>query len=479
MRSIRNRSTLFLLVARLLCGQDQTVRHAIELQRSGDLEGAAREYRTFLSTHPNEAGIRSNLGVVLAQLARYDEAEKEYEEALRLQPQNHGIELNLALAYYKGGRIPDAVKHLEALHAQQPDNPQATLLLADSYLRMGENKKVIGLLDAVHKNDVDNLGVAYLLGTALIRESRIAEGQVVIDRILKDAESPEAHFLLGSQMFAAGDFPSAVQQFKIAAARNPDLPSLQSYYGQALLNTGDPDGAADAFRKELAHDPNDFDSNLYLAEILIERHKTEEAAPLLERARRVRPGSAQVAAVIPRSKGAPVSESRFLSAPAPDFTLPRAGAGKPISLQSFRDKSPVLLVFGSYSCPNFRSAAPSLINLYRRYGTKIPFLMVYIREAHSTADWQSTRNEREGIVVPEAKTMEDKTGHASMCLRKLNLPFPAVVDGMDGKVESAYSAWPSHAYLIDAGGVIRYATGLTELDFHPADLEAAIRGVAK
>ena len=43
-----------------------------------------------------------------------------------------------------------------------------------------------------------------------------------------------------------------------AAQLNPDVPSLQSYVGQALLFTGDADGAVKAFRKELAGNPNDY-----------------------------------------------------------------------------------------------------------------------------------------------------------------------------------------------------------------------------
>lgn len=34
---------------------------------------------------------------------------------------------------------------------------------------------------------------------------------------------------------------------------------------------------------------------------------------------------------------------------APDFTLPREGAGAPVHLSSFADKRPVVLIFGSYT----------------------------------------------------------------------------------------------------------------------------------
>jgi Flp pilus assembly protein TadD/peroxiredoxin len=525
-------AAFFILLAGLAWGQQQTIQHAIDLQRSGDLEGAAREYRAILTSQPDEVGIRSNLGVVLSQLGRFDEAEKEYSEALRRDPSNPGIRLNLALVYYKSGRIPEAAAQLSDLNGRAGGNKQVILLLADCRLRMGENKQVIDLLQPLREKEPDDLGIAYLLGTALIRDQRVADGQIVIDRILRVGDSPEAHFLLGSQMFAAGDFPGAVKQFSRAAELNPNLPSLQSYYGQALLNTGDPDAASKAFRNELAREPNDFDANLRLAEILLERKNPTEAAPLLDRALRVRPRSVEarldragllasqsdweaarllleaLASEVPQAGAvhqqlaavyqhlhkveAAKRETALYAklnpqeqdlkpaglktgAPAPDFRLPGIGSSTPVSLQSYRAKSPVLLVFGSYTCPNFRSAAPSLNQLYARYGKRIPFLLVYIREAHSTEDWQSTRNDRDGIVLPPAKTMDNKTEHAAMCTRKLNLAFPAVVDQLDGKVESAYAAWPSHAYLVDLGGTIRYSTGLSELEFHAADLEAALR----
>lgn len=453
-----------------MLAQDSPVQRAIELQKKGDFAASAKAYQEFLAEHPNEAAIHSNLGVVLSQLGRFEEAEKEYETALRLSPGNSGIELNLALAYYKSGRIPDAAKLLTEILPGAGGNQQIVLLAADCYLRMGENNKVIDLFQPLREKNKNDLGIAYVLGMALIRDNRIQEGQVVLDRILRDGNSAEAHFLLGSQMFAAGDFPGAVKEFRAAVERNPDLPALQSYYGQALLNTGDPDAAAAAFRKELVRDPMDFDSNLRLAEILIERKKPEEAEPLLERAGRVRPGSVEVAQA---RNGHAVRASDFVGKPAPGFTL------SGVSLDSFRGKSPVLLVFGSYSCPNFRTAAPAIIGMFQRYGERVPFLMVYIREAHSTEDWQSTRNEREGVEIAPAKTMEEKSSHASLCVRKLNIPFPAVVDGMDGKVEADYQAWPSHAYLIDGQGIIRYGTGLTELEFHADQMEKAIREVLK
>ena len=110
--------------------------------------------------------------------------------------------------------------------------------------------------------------------------------------------------------------------------------------------------------------------------------------------------------------------------------------------------------------------------------TQLPFLLVYIREAHASDSWQSTRNTREAVSIAPAATLAEKQDHALMCSRRLHLPFPAVVDGMDGAVENAYSAWPSRVFLVGQDGRIQYSSRLTELDFHPDEMEEVLRTLA-
>jgi len=135
----------------------------------------------------------------------------------------------------------------------------------------------------------------------------------------------------------------------------------------------------------------------------------------------------------------------------------------------------VVLVFGSYSCPNFRSSADVLNAMFQHYGRQARFFLVYIREAHAAGDWQSTSNVREGIAVAPALTLGDKEAHAAMCTRKLHLKFPALVDSLDGSAEAAYAAWPSRAFVIGPDGRVRYSTRLTQLDFHAEEMERALR----
>jgi tetratricopeptide (TPR) repeat protein len=504
------------------------IERAFSLQQAGDFPAAAEAYRDFLKLRPEEVGARSNLGVVLVKLGRYDEAITEYQAASRLAPDDIRIGVNLALALVKSGRLSEAAESFESLHRRMPAEKQITLLLADSQLQLGNNDRVIELLQPLGQADSSDLSVDYMLGMALLRKQRIDEGQVLLDRILGKGDTAEARFLLGTRIFESGDYPAAVKELAGAIALNPDVPGLQSLYGRALLATGDPDGASQAFRKELAGNPNDFPANLALGEILVVRKEYGEAKPALERALFLRPKSADAAVALGELLAATgqlgeararleaarplapdsIDLRRDLEAlytrlnlssdaarehkevarleaasavglkpnePAPDFALPTVAGGEKIALSSFRGKSPVVLVFGSYSCPNFRAAAGSLRDMEKRYGSQAPFLLVYIREAHSAETWESGRNSRDGVRVQPAADIVEKREHASYCMRTLHLDFAAVVDGMEGKVEKAYAAWPSLAVIVGTDGRVVYSTRLTELDYRAEAMQSALK----
>lgn len=417
--------------------------------------------------------VRSNLGAVLAKLGRYQEAIGEYQEALRSAgPQvAPRLRFNLALAYYKSFAIPEAAALFAELQAGQQGDLNVALLLADCRLRMGQYREAAEVLTPLEAAAGDQPALDYLLGTALIRAGQIAEGQRRVDRILRRGDSAEGHFLLGSALFTAGNYPAAVAEFSKAVALNPELQSLHSYYGQALLFTGDADGATAAFRKELAVNPNDFAANFQLASILARRGEGGESRRLLERAAQVRPGSVEAKAALAGGFHFDQTESG---------ALPVGTAAPSVGRLDFtRLSKPVVLVFGSYTCPKLRVSAAELRRVAAAFHDRVDFRLVYIREAHTQGgpetQWQSTVNVREGIDLAEARTLAEKEAHASLCVRKLSLPFATLVDGMDAAAEKAYDAWPSRVYLVAQDGRVAFQSRLGELDFRPPELERAIR----
>jgi tetratricopeptide (TPR) repeat protein len=455
---------------------------AVALHQAGDLEGAVAAYRESLALAPSVEG-RSNLGAALAALGRYGEAIEAYRGALGMAPSDGRIRYNLALAYYKSADLPRAAEELETLHAQQPGDPRATLLLADCRLQLGEPSAVEALLRPLAAERPDDRAVTYLLGMALVRGGKVEEGQRLVEALVRDGESAEAQYLLGSAAFMAGDYPQAVERFARALQLDPNLPSLRSYYGRALLFTGDADGAEQALREALAGSPNDYEANYFLGSVLATRGRPAEARPFVERAAALRPQSAQAQELLasldaPAKVAQPPDVSPLVGRAAPDVTLLRPD-GSPLRLSSLRGQ-PLVLVLGSYTCPQLRHGVPEVNRLHERYRDRARFLLAYIREAHPEGEaWQSTVNRREGISLPEARTAPERAEHAALCLRQLKIPFEAAVDGLDAAAEAAFSAFPSRVFVIDARGTVTFSSALDVETFRPQALEAALEAATR
>jgi tetratricopeptide (TPR) repeat protein len=523
------------LLALPLFAQDaaDSYRRGVDLQRSGDLAGAVSAYRQSLAQDASNLAAHSNLGAALAGLGRYDEAIPEYRKALDGAPEQFRalLERNLALAYFKSGRMQEAAPILIGLHEAQPADHQAALLAADCLLQLGEPDRALAVLEPLSAEAGSDRALAYALGVAELKTGRAEEAQRVLDPILKDETSAEGQYALGMVMFTSGDYPSALKPLRRAIELNPSLAHVQSYYGQALIFTGDPDGALAAFRKQLDSDPVDYDANFESGLILTRRGQFAEAEPLLRRAVMLRPKSSgarvaladaltgekkipearrELEAIVQEWPGFGAAHRRLAAlyaaaglkadaareqalaakyAPqsvaqaagltrgttAPPFELAKSEGGGAVRIPEAGKTT--VLVFGSYTCPNFRKASPVLNELSEQLAGRVAFLQVYIREAHAEDQWQSTINEREQVDLAPASTMEQKHDYAAMCQRKLHLRFPAVVDGLDNAAEKAYAAWPSRVYVIAADGRVRYSSALTEEEFDRAALEAAIASV--
>lgn len=267
---------------------------AVQLQQSGDTEGAIRQYEAFLKLAPDSPQARSNLGAAYARLGRYGEAIEQYKHALAIDGTNAGVRFNLGVAYYKSAKITEAIAELSKAASSAPYRKNASILLAQCHLQRGDTKRVIESLAPLQADHGDDPALVYLLGTALIRDDQIARGQQLVDRILRRGDSAEAYLILGTAQLAARDFTAALGHFKRAAELDPKLPSVHSLYGRALLATGNRDQAREAFQAELDINPHDFEAHLFLAVLLKQEEKLQDALKHLEYAQRVRPGALDV-----------------------------------------------------------------------------------------------------------------------------------------------------------------------------------------
>ena len=159
------------------------------------------------------------------------------------------------------------------------------------------------------------------------------------------------------------------------------------------------------------------------------------------------------------SKGDPRPGDRV-----PDFDLPTLGGGR-FRSADLGETAPLLLIFGSYTCPVTDSAAPGLRQLHARFGDRVRFVMVDVREAHP------------GKAAPQPETLDEKTAHAKLLRGLHGFEFEVAVDDIDGSFHRAMSPKPNSAYLLGKDGTILFrAQWANDTKALAAALEAATDG---
>jgi hypothetical protein len=127
----------------------------------------------------------------------------------------------------------------------------------------------------------------------------------------------------------------------------------------------------------------------------------------------------------------------------PEFDLPTLGGGR-FRSSDLANSNATLLIFGSSTCPVTDNAAPGLNQLYIRFGDRVRFVMVNVREAHP------------GQKFPQPRTMDAKMAHAKRLRDIHGFKFEVAVDDLDGTLHRALSPKPNSAYVLGVDRTILF-----------------------
>jgi type I thyroxine 5'-deiodinase len=104
----------------------------------------------------------------------------------------------------------------------------------------------------------------------------------------------------------------------------------------------------------------------------------------------------------------------------------------------------------------------------------VQFYAVYILEAHPSDVWQMQSNVRDKVVLASPRSSGEREVVAGMCVRKLGINFPALIDDFSNRTEQAYTGWPDRIYLIDKNGRVAYKSRPGPFGFEPDELKVAL-----
>jgi tetratricopeptide (TPR) repeat protein len=95
------------------------------LAQTNRLDEAIAEYKLALTFDPNDARTHNNLAAVLARQGKLDQAARELARALEIDPDNANTHTNLGLVFAQQGHRERAASEFEAALRINPDHPAA------------------------------------------------------------------------------------------------------------------------------------------------------------------------------------------------------------------------------------------------------------------------------------------------------------------------------------------------------------------
>jgi hypothetical protein len=165
---------------------------------------------------------------------------------------------------------------------------------------------------------------------------------------------------------------------------------------------------------------------------------------------------------------------------APDFTLPLLSKGsakgaagdrptpetkdkdveRTVSLPALCAKKPAVLIFGSMTCPPFRSQLDGVDDVYEQFKDRVEFLFVYIREAHpdSVLSVVNPNGGESLLKIPQAANLATRIDFAATCQRTAQVAMPIAIDSIDNKVGRAYAGWPNRMVVVGIDGRVIFAS---------------------
>lgn len=209
-------------------------------QRRGELDEAARDFRTAAALDPTATRPLEALGDVLYQLQRFERAAEIYERDLGLDNRSAEVSYKLALARYRHGNFDSALETL-AETVRLKDN------LADAHYLMGlcfrEKRRHDQAIQALEKAIVLSPGfvaareeLADLYGAADRRADEIEQLQLLA---ALDRDRVERQVAVGLAHARAGHPDVAVVTLGNALERAPDQPLVYRALGQVWLDVAE------------------------------------------------------------------------------------------------------------------------------------------------------------------------------------------------------------------------------------------------
>jgi tetratricopeptide (TPR) repeat protein len=187
---------------------------------------------------PRDATAVLNLGRVLAQLGRNDEAESAFRDALKLNPRFAEARFDLAQHLHRTGKLDEAEAIFRGLAREMPGIAHMKIALGAVLIdqnRAGDAEIILRRALNETQDAALKAQLTLYLGTALRRQRKDDEAMAAADQLVAlDPASPVAQMHRAEALENTGRYDEAVAVFQALLKRGAADPGLHHAYNDLL-----------------------------------------------------------------------------------------------------------------------------------------------------------------------------------------------------------------------------------------------------
>jgi tetratricopeptide (TPR) repeat protein len=281
----------------LACTSDNLMAHnnlgAVLLQK-GRVDEAITHFQTALQINPGCASAHYNFGMALLKKGRVDEAMVHFQTALQINPDYAEAHNNFGIALLRMNNVDEAMVHFQKALEITPDYADAHNNLGSALLQKGKVDEAITQFQTALQIKPDSAEACYNLGNALFQKNNVDEAIIHYQKALQiKPDYADAHNNLGNALLQKGRVDEAMVHLQTALQIKPDSAEACYNLGNALLQMGKVDEAIIHYQKALQIKPDYADAHNNLGSALLQKGKVGEAMVHFQTALQINPDSAE------------------------------------------------------------------------------------------------------------------------------------------------------------------------------------------
>ncbi len=280
----------------------------VVLEQQGKPDEAEAEFRTALELKPTFAEALNSLGGHLAGSGRVEEGMNYCRKALEINPVYVNALYNLGNALAGQQRFAEAIPYYEAALRLKPRDYEARSNLGNTLAKTGRMDEALAQHRLAWQSRPEDARLCRNLAAALTGRGELDEAIGLYQQALgRQPSDPSLRYELGLALALQERWEEASEQYTLALRFNANSAEVHYNLGYALRRQGRLEEAGMQFRAALRLQPEFPLAHYNLGCVLADQGRREEAVAHLTEALRLNPDYSEAREKL-RAQGGPVPE---------------------------------------------------------------------------------------------------------------------------------------------------------------------------